>query len=114
MTEKRRAGIPVVFHNGSGYDWKFLMKELGNVIEEDEKLSVEVQICDTGVGIAPQKLDEIFQLGFTTKGDKGNIGLGLWLTKREVEGLGGVLKYDSSLDHGSSFTVILPAYISNN
>lgn len=83
-------------------------------VEEDEKLSVEVQICDTGIGIAPQKLDEIFQLGFTTKGDKGNIGLGLWLTKREVEGLGGVLKYDSSLDHGSSFTVILPAYISNN
>ena len=39
MTEQRRAGVPVVFHNGSGYDWKFVMKELGTVIEEEEKLS---------------------------------------------------------------------------
>jgi len=34
MTEKRRSGIPVIFHNGSGYDWKFLMQELGSIIEE--------------------------------------------------------------------------------
>jgi len=39
MTEKHRAGVPVVFHNGSGYDWRFVMKELGTVIEEEEKLS---------------------------------------------------------------------------
>ena len=35
MTEKRRAGIPVIFHNGSHYDWKFLMKEIGTIIEEE-------------------------------------------------------------------------------
>lgn len=35
MTEKRRAGIPVIFHNGSHYDWKFLMKEIGSIIEEE-------------------------------------------------------------------------------
>jgi len=34
MTEKRRSGIPVIFHNGSNYDWKFLMQELGSIIEE--------------------------------------------------------------------------------
>ena len=39
MTEKRRAGVPVVFHNGSGYDWKFGMKEIGTAIEEEEKYS---------------------------------------------------------------------------
>ena len=39
MTEKRRAGVPVVFHNGFGYDWKFIMKEIVSVIEEEEKLS---------------------------------------------------------------------------
>ena len=35
MTEKRRAGIPVIFHNGSHYDWKFLMSEIGSIIEEE-------------------------------------------------------------------------------
>ena len=29
MTEKRRSDIPVIFNNGSHYDWKFLMQELG-------------------------------------------------------------------------------------
>ena len=35
MTEKRRAGIPVIFHNGSHYDWKFLMQEVGSIIEKE-------------------------------------------------------------------------------
>ena len=35
MTEKCRAGIPVIFHNGSHYDWKFLMSEIGSIIEEE-------------------------------------------------------------------------------
>ncbi|MEH2130014.1 MAG: HAMP domain-containing sensor histidine kinase [Nostoc sp.] len=81
-------------------------------VEGDEKLGVEVQVCDTGVGIRPEKSDDIFQLGFTTKSDRGNTGLGLWLTKRQVESLGGVLKYESSLGQGSQFTVTLIAYIS--
>jgi len=34
MTEERRSGIPVIFHNGSHYDWKFLMQELGSIIEQ--------------------------------------------------------------------------------
>ncbi|MEH2246322.1 pentapeptide repeat-containing protein [Nostoc sp.] len=81
-------------------------------VEGDEKLGVEVEVCDTGVGITREKFDEIFQLGFTTKGDQGNTGLGLWLTKGQVESLGGVLKHDSSLGQGSQFTVTLISYIS--
>ena len=34
MTEERRYGILVIFHNGSHYDWKFFMQELGGIIEE--------------------------------------------------------------------------------
>ena len=34
MTPERRSGIPVIFHNGSHYDWKFLLQELGSIIEE--------------------------------------------------------------------------------
>ena len=34
MTEERRSGILVIFHNGSHYDWKFFMPEMGSIIEE--------------------------------------------------------------------------------
>ena len=48
MTEKRRAGIPVIFHNGSHYDWKFLMSEIGSIIEEEmpkiEDLTKKLQL----------------------------------------------------------------------
>ncbi len=78
--------------------------------ELEDKLWVEVKVSDTGLGIAPDKFNEIFQLGFTTKSDRGNIGLGLWLTKLQVESLGGILKFDSSPNEGSQFTVTLRAY----
>jgi hypothetical protein len=38
MTEKRRSGIPVFFHNGSHYDWKFLIQEVGSEIEEQMEI----------------------------------------------------------------------------
>lgn len=76
-------------------------------VEADDKLGVEVRVCDTGVGITLEKFDEISLLGFTTKGDQGNTGLRVWLAKHQVESLGGVLKYDSSPGQGSQFTVTL-------
>ena len=33
MTEARRKGIPVIFHNGAKYDWRLLMKRIGEIVE---------------------------------------------------------------------------------
>jgi signal transduction histidine kinase len=67
---------------------------------------VELAISDTGEGIAPEHLEDIFQLYFTTKED-GN-GVGLPLALRAVDLHGGTLNIESKLNQGTSVRVRLP------
>jgi hypothetical protein len=71
----------------------------------DEK-TVTVSVSDTGKGIAPAVLPNIFRPFFTTKGD--GTGLGLSLARRIVEDHGGRLEATSELGKGSCFTLTLP------
>jgi signal transduction histidine kinase len=67
---------------------------------------VELSISDTGEGIAPEHLEDIFQLYFTTKED-GN-GVGLPLALRAVDLHGGTLNIESKLDQGTLVRIRLP------
>ena len=67
---------------------------------------VELAISDTGEGIAPEHLEDIFQLYFTTKED-GN-GVGLPLALRAVDLHGGTLNIESKLSQGTSVRIRLP------
>jgi signal transduction histidine kinase len=67
---------------------------------------VELSISDTGQGIAPEHLDNIFQLYFTTKED-GN-GVGLPLALRAVDLHGGTLDVESKVNEGTSVRMRLP------
>ncbi len=67
---------------------------------------VELTIADTGEGIAPEHLENIFQLYFTTKPD-GN-GVGLPLALRAVDLHGGTLKLDSRVSEGTTVRIRLP------
>ncbi|HVB80669.1 MAG TPA: ATP-binding protein [Candidatus Binataceae bacterium] len=67
---------------------------------------VELSVSDTGQGIAPEHLNEIFQLYFTTK-DNGN-GVGLPLALRAVDLHGGTLDVQSKLNEGTSVRIRLP------
>jgi GAF domain-containing protein len=81
----------------------------GRTFERDRKVWVEVNIRDTGFGITEENLENIFQLGFTTKKNQTGMGWGLWLTNFSVERLGGYLSVNSQLDQGSTFSIIFPA-----
>jgi len=72
---------------------------------------VEVSVADTGVGIAPEDQDKVFeefrQVGTADKKVAGT-GLGLALSRKFVELHGGRIWVKSQLGEGSTFTFTLP------
>jgi len=69
---------------------------------------VKFTVNDTGIGIAPDKLDDIFDI-FTQADDStsrkyGGTGLGTTIAKQLVELMGGNIKASSALGKGSTFT----------
>jgi signal transduction histidine kinase len=71
-----------------------------------------VVVSDTGRGIPPQNLPNIFRPFFTTKG--GGTGLGLSLAHRIVEDHHGRIEVSSAVGKGSTFTVLLPFHMPAN
>ncbi len=67
---------------------------------------VEISIADTGVGIAQENLEKIFEPYFSTK--ETGTGLGLALVKRIIEAHTGNIQVESSLSKGTMFHVWLP------
>lgn len=77
---------------------------------------VAIQIQDTGIGISESNFDVIFEPLYTTKKNKGGsgFGLGLAISKRIVEDVGGRIAVESQHNHGSIFTVYFPKYLRSN
>ena len=67
---------------------------------------VALRIEDTGSGMPPDVLKEIFNPYFTTKGT--GTGLGLAVVHRIVEAHGADIKVESTVGRGSAFTILLP------
>jgi hypothetical protein len=67
---------------------------------------VTATVTDTGQGISPTVLPNIFRPFFTTKGN--GTGLGLSLARRIMEDHGGRIEATSELGKGSQFSLILP------
>ena len=71
---------------------------------------MRISVVDTGMGIAAERLGMLFapfeRLGAEQTGEEG-IGIGLALSKRLTEAMGGTLEAASTLGQGSTFTVEL-------
>ena len=79
-------------------------------VEDD---TVVLSVTDTGVGIAPAGIAEIFepfrQADGTTARQFGGTGLGLTISRQLATLLGGTLSVTSEPGHGSCFTLAVPA-----
>jgi len=67
---------------------------------------VEIVIEDTGAGVAPEHLDKVFNLYFTTR--PGGSGIGLSMVYRTVQLHDGEIEVQSSPGKGTAFRVTLP------
>jgi signal transduction histidine kinase len=66
----------------------------------------EVTVADIGPGIPPDKLKEVFQPFFTTKGH--GMGLGLSIVRSIIEAHNGTISLESEVGEGAMFRIRLP------
>ncbi len=67
---------------------------------------VQVRIYDTGCGISPDRLSAVFEDFVTTK--RRGLGLGLAISKKIVEQLGGTISVASEVGKGTTFVLDFP------
>jgi signal transduction histidine kinase len=74
---------------------------------------IVIRVHDTGIGIAAPQLDRIFgeftQAAHNESDARGGWGLGLAISRRLLELMGGTIGVESELNRGTTFTATLPA-----
>jgi signal transduction histidine kinase len=81
------------------------------LMKDTSEAWVQIEIVDTGTGIAPSDLEHIFDPFFTTKhesGEREGTGLGLTIVHQIVQEHHGYIEVDSIVGKGTTFYVNLP------
>lgn len=112
------------FHGDSGRLRQILLNIIGNAIKftdegginitvrYDTQNQLLISVRDTGIGIAPDKVEHLFeeftQAEISTTRKFGGTGLGLSISRKLAQVMGGDIVVMSALGEGSVFTVQLP------
>jgi len=89
---------------------KQAIKDKGEITIETKADSkfIKIRISDNGIGIPKDKLEHIFDPGFTTKGVGVGTGLGLSIVYQIIHEHHGEISVKSKPGKGSTFTILLP------
>lgn len=81
-----------------------------SLINEEKHKWIQLKISDSGIGIATKDIDRIFTRFYSNKDNikEESNGIGLSLTKDLIELHHGQVHVDSTVNEGTTFTVILP------
>jgi signal transduction histidine kinase len=118
---KKQIQPGIEFHS----EWTLLNAILQNLIENAIKYADQnapavqvrvtadpiwlvIEVEDNGEGISPEHQEKIFEMFFRATQNASGTGLGLYILKRSVDRLKGVIEIKSELEQGSIFTVKLP------
>jgi len=70
--------------------------------------SLKVALSDTGSGVPPDRIDELFETFYSTKPE--GMGMGLAISRSIVEAHGGSIRAASNARRGATFTFTLPIH----
>ena len=88
---------------------------LGGRLIDENTINIEAKISDTGIGIKPEDMDNLFgeyvQLDTAKISSEEGVGLGLTITKGLVDSMRGKIAVESVYGEGSTFTVTFPQKI---
>jgi signal transduction histidine kinase len=91
---------------------KFTERGTVHVVAQRHGTQIHVSISDTGIGIKPEQLSNLFQAFRQLEGSSRRhyegTGLGLHLSKRMLELLGGTISVESTFGQGTEFTFTVP------
>jgi PAS domain S-box-containing protein len=73
---------------------------------QPDPVMIDVTVCDNGIGVQPEHLSRLFESFFTTKSH--GVGLGLSISRRIIETLGGELHATANPHHGLTLSFSLP------
>lgn len=85
---------------------------IGLLDVKDKLASLNIAVEDTGIGIEYEKQKMVFEAFSQAKGDTqrkyGGTGLGLTITKRLINGIGGEIRISSEKDKGTKVDIVIP------
>ncbi len=73
-----------------------------------ENNHVHVEISDSGRGISPERLERIFEFGFSSGGSRIKMSSGLSSAYNIIQKHEGEIKVESEVGKGTTFSIILP------
>jgi PAS domain S-box-containing protein len=69
---------------------------------------VIIDVVDNGCGIEQEHIEKVFEPFFTTKSESGGTGLGMYICRDIIKGIGGAVSLDSTPGEGTTVRLVIP------
>lgn len=100
----------IKFTSTGGVTFTVMVEKVERIEAQTTSLTISFEVTDTGSGIPPEQLEKIFrpfEQGEVLGTNNNGIGLGLSISQKLVELMGGKLEVQSVLNEGSTFSFML-------